>query len=136
MMHEKKKTLVKNLEIENFLVSIDRASIEYQLSQADSNQKLLSQFQSVKRQIRSIENLEKSIFLKNRAFYCKNSLKHLNSTQIFQTKVFQPICLQNSIIKHILHQNQGTYNLGGPKQSHTQYHVQSLAKSNFCSVCN
>ena len=79
-MHEKKKTLVKNLEIENFLVSIDRASIEYQLSQADSNQKLLSQFQSVKRQIRSIENLEKSIFLKNRAFYCKNSLKHLNST--------------------------------------------------------
>ena len=59
---KKKKTLVKNLETENFSVSINRASIEYQLSQADSNQKLLSQFQLVERQFRSIENLEKSIF--------------------------------------------------------------------------
>ena len=57
MMH--KKNLVKNLEIENFSVSIDRASIEYQSNQADSNQKLLSQFRSVEKQIRSIENLEK-----------------------------------------------------------------------------
>ena len=58
----KKKTLVKSLETENFSVSIDRASIEYQSSQVDSNQKLLSQFRSVERQIRSIKNLEKSIF--------------------------------------------------------------------------
>ena len=49
---------------------------------------------------------------------------------------FKSICPQISNFKHILHQNQGTYNLGWPKQSHTQYHVQSLAKSNFCSVCN
>ena len=39
-----KKNLVKNLETENFSISIDRESIEYQLSKADSNQKLLSQF--------------------------------------------------------------------------------------------
>ena len=36
MMHEKK--LVEYLKTENFSVSIDRASIEYQSSQADSNQ--------------------------------------------------------------------------------------------------
>ena len=35
MMHE--KNLVKNLETENFSISISRASIEYQLSQAKSN---------------------------------------------------------------------------------------------------
>ena len=57
-----KKNLVKNLETENFSISIDRESIEYQLSKADSNQKLLSQIRSVERQIRSIENMEKSIF--------------------------------------------------------------------------
>ena len=56
-----KKILVKNLEIENFSISIDRASIsiKYQSSQADSNQKLLSQFRSIEKQIRSIENLKK-----------------------------------------------------------------------------
>ena len=46
--------------------------------------------------------------------------KHLNSTQIFQKQVFQPICLQNTNIKHILHQNQGTCNFGWPKQNHTK----------------
>ena len=39
--------------------------------------------------------------------------KHLNSTQIFQKQVFQPIVLKNSNIKHILHQNQGTLILDG-----------------------
>ena len=34
-----KKILVKNIEIENFSVTIDRESIEYQSSQAVSNQK-------------------------------------------------------------------------------------------------
>ena len=34
-----KKNLVKNIETENFLVAIDRESIEYELSQANSNQK-------------------------------------------------------------------------------------------------
>ena len=53
------KNLVNNLKIENFVVSIDRAAIEYQSSQADSNKKILTHFQSVKKHLRSIENLEK-----------------------------------------------------------------------------
>ena len=67
----KKNRLVKYLKIENFLVSIDRASIEYQSSQVDFNQKLLSQFQSVERQFRSIENLKKSNFWKTEHFNAK-----------------------------------------------------------------
>ena len=59
-----KKNLVKNLEIENFSVLIDRASIEYQSSQADSNQKILLQFQEVEKHLRSVKNLEKWIFEK------------------------------------------------------------------------
>ena len=39
--------------------------------------------------------------------------KHLNSTQIFQKQVFQPICLKNANNKHILHQNQETLILDG-----------------------
>ena len=62
--------------------------------------------------------------------------KHLNSTQIFQKQYFQLFCPQNSNIKHILYQNQGTYNLGWPKQIHTQDYVLSLAKDNLCNVCN
>ena len=42
MMHE--KNLVEYLKTENFLVSIDRASIEYQSSQADSNQNFYRNF--------------------------------------------------------------------------------------------
>ena len=34
-----KNFLVKNIETEKFLVTIDRESIEHQLSQVDSNQK-------------------------------------------------------------------------------------------------
>ena len=59
-----KKNLVKNLETENFSISIDARSIKYQSSQVDSNQNFKSQFQSVEQQVRSIENLEKSVFLK------------------------------------------------------------------------
>ena len=39
-MHEK-KNLVKNLKTEIFLISIDQALIECQLSQVDSNQNFL-----------------------------------------------------------------------------------------------
>ena len=42
MMHE--KNLVEYLKTENFLVSIDRTSIEYQSSQADSNQNFYRNF--------------------------------------------------------------------------------------------
>ena len=54
--------------------------------------------------------------------------KHLYSTQIFQKHIFYQIVPKNSNIKHILHQNQGTYNLGWPQQDHTLYNVPSLAK--------
>ena len=43
MMHEKNR-LVKHLKIENFSVSIGRATIEYQSSQAESNQKFYRNF--------------------------------------------------------------------------------------------
>ena len=59
-----KKILVKNIETENFSISNDRALIKYQSSQADSNQKLLSQFRSVERQIQLIL----SIFWKTEHF--------------------------------------------------------------------
>ena len=62
--------------------------------------------------------------------------KHLNLTKIFQNQDFQSICPQSTNIKHILHYNQGIFNLGWPQQNHTQYNVPSLVKSNLCSVCN
>ena len=49
---------------------------------------------------------------------------------------FSHFCPQNSNNKHILYQNQWTYNLGWPNQLHTQFHVLSLAKNNLCNVCN
>ena len=52
MMHENR--FGQYLETENFSISNDRALIKYQSSQADSNQKLLSQFRSVERQIQLI----------------------------------------------------------------------------------
>ena len=54
-----KKNLVNNLKTENFSVSIDQVIVEYQSSQADSNQKILIHFRSVKKHLRLIENLEK-----------------------------------------------------------------------------
>ena len=44
----------------------------------------------------------------------KSFQKLLNSTQIFQNQDFQSICPQSTNIKHILHYNQGTFNLGWP----------------------
>ena len=66
----------------------------------------------------------------------KSFPKLLNLTQIFQKQDFQSICSQISNFKHILHEDQGTFNLGWPQQDHTQYNVPSLTKSNLCSVCN
>ena len=60
MMHE--KNLVKNLETENFSVSIDRASIEYQTSQADCNQSFYRIFD------RSSNKFDRSKIWKNQTF--------------------------------------------------------------------
>ena len=62
----------------------NRATIEYQSSQADSNQKLLSQFRSIERLIRLIENLEK----KNQFFEKKSILiQKLLKVQCFMNKM-------------------------------------------------
>ena len=53
-----------------------------------------------------------------------------------KNKIFNQFVLKSQILQHILHQNQGTCNLGWPQQDHTQYNVPSLAKSNLYSVCN
>ena len=73
-----------------------------------------------------------------KAWYFMNEMHEYEIKSFSKTlkQVFQQICLQNSNIKHILHQNQGTYNLRWPKKIHTQYHVPNLAKNNLCSVCN
>ena len=62
----------------------NRATIEYQSSQADSNQKLLSQFRSIERLIRLIENLEK----KNQFFEKQSILiQKLLKVQCFMNKM-------------------------------------------------
>ena len=76
------------------------------------------------------------IMNKMHEYEMKSFQKHLNSTQIFHKQVFHSIFLKFANFKHILHQNQGTYNLGWPQQGHTKYNVPSLVKSNLCSVCN
>ena len=58
------------------------------------------------------------------------------SLKVFQKQSFHTFCPQNTNNKHILYQNQGTYNLGRPNQLYTQFHVLSLAKNNLCGVCN
>ena len=63
----------------------NRATIEYQSSQADSNQKLLLQFRSIERLIRLIENLEK----KKNQFFEKQSIliQKLLKVQCFMNKM-------------------------------------------------
>ena len=53
-----------------------------------------------------------------------------------KNKIFKQFFLKAQTLKNILHQNQGTFNLGSPQQVHTQYNVLSLAKTNLYSVCN
>ena len=67
MMHE--KNLVEYLKTENFLVSIDRASIEYQSSQADSNQIFKHNFDRSKNTFGRSKIWKFEIFEKQRKFY-------------------------------------------------------------------
>ena len=57
-MQKKKNRLVKYLKTENFSVSIGRASIEYQSSQAEARLQKSGNFRSIKNYTRLIENLE------------------------------------------------------------------------------
>ena len=56
----KKNRLVKYLKIENFSVSIDRASIEYQLSQVEAKLEKSKNFRLIENYTWSIENMEKN----------------------------------------------------------------------------
>ena len=64
----KKKNLVKNLKIENFLVLIDRALIEYQSSQPEARLEKSGIFRLIENHTWSIENLEKPKFWKTEQF--------------------------------------------------------------------
>ena len=61
-MVQKKNRLVKYLKTENFLVSIGRASIEYQSSQAKARLEKTGIFQLIENHTRLIKNLEKPNF--------------------------------------------------------------------------
>ena len=56
MMHE--KNLDKNLETKNFSISIGRASIEYQSSQAEARLEKSRNFRLIENHTQSIEILE------------------------------------------------------------------------------
>ena len=58
------------------------------------------------------------------------------NTDLPTTRFLFNFSSKTQILKHILHQNQGTFNLGWSQQDYTQYHVRSIAKNNLCSVCN
>ena len=49
----------------------------------------------------------------------------------FQKQDFQNLTPKFSTLEHILYQNHRIYNLGWPKQIHTQFHILSLAKNNL-----
>ena len=80
----KKKRLVKYLKTENFSVLIDRASIEYQLSQAKSNQKFYRNFDRSSNRfdwskIWKTQNFEKQCIL----------MQKLLKTQCFMNKMYE-----------------------------------------------
>ena len=57
-------------------------------------------------------------------------------TQFSQNLRFSIHSLKFLSIKYDLHKTQGIFRLGWLNQRHTQEHIQSLAKSNLCNVCN
>ena len=125
--------LVKNYiwSIENYIRSIQQRSRGDWTRQIQT--KILIAI-SIGRETDSI-NLQygKIIFLKNRAILlCRNFSKHSilwikcmsmrwNAFQKhYLPKKFQSIFLKFLNFKHILHYNEGIFNLGWPKQDHTQ----------------
>ena len=148
------KILVKNLEIEIFF-NFDRLRIDRIPIESDREQWLKIKGFSIGRKTHLIDrNFVNLNFWKTAKDYAENNStqviswmkcmkmslnvfqKHEFSTQNFKIKIFTLFIPKISNIKHILHQNQGTYNLGWSKQIHTQYHILSLVKNNMCSVCN
>ena len=67
--------MVKNLEAENFLVSIDQASIEYQSSRENSNQNFYRNFDRSKDSVdQSRDRIDRSKIWKNQNFEKQNNL--------------------------------------------------------------
>ena len=100
-------------------------------------------------------NSGKNTFLKNTANFVQKLLKVLNfmnkiheyEMKCFfkntsfkfsfpKIKIFKHSPFKFSSTKYVLHKTQGIFKLGWSNQKHTQLHVQCLAKSNLCSVCN
>ena len=113
-MHEK-KNLVKNLETENFSISIGQVSIKYQSSQVDSNKKFKHNFNQssnsfdrskiwknefFEKQSKFIRNYSKHhiSWMKCMSMSLKVFQKHLNSTQIFQNKIFNSFVLKTQTL--------------------------------------
>ena len=100
-------------------------------------------------------NARKNTFLKNTANFVQKLLKALNfmnkmheyemkyfvkntsfKPRFPKIKIFKHSPFKFSSIKYVLHKTQGIFKFGWSNQRHTQLHVQCLAKSNLCSVCN
>ena len=109
----------------------------------------------------SESNFNWSRFWKNQFFFKKKkskimqkllkALKFMNHMHEYEMKYFSKTHVLNPVfpklkfsihylkisnIKYVLHKTQGIFKLGWSNQKHTQQHVQSLAKSNLCNVCN
>ena len=95
MMHE--KYLVKNLETENFLVSIGWESIEYQSREAEPRLEKSRNFWLIENHTRSIKILENWIFLKIVEVLCRKHSDQIISWMNYMRMsliVFQNICFQ------------------------------------------
>ena len=72
-----KDCLVKNLKIENFLVSINRTSIEYRSREAESFEHKSSHFQSVEGDLRLVKIVKIFKTLKSENFMQKKQLERM-----------------------------------------------------------
>ena len=144
-----KKNLVKYFKTKKFSVSIDRALIEYQLSQAEARLEKSRNFQLIEITLNGLkfwkteffEKLQKIMqkLLKPRNFINemhKKKFKCFSKIGVFNPK------LQNKVFNHQKHnfcqpltifciKHHRKHNLGWPNQIHTQIHVLSLAKNNL-----
>ena len=80
----------------------------------------------------NIEIDEENTWVCDEIFFKNNSFK----PSFPKIKIFNHIPFKFPSIKYVLHKTQGMFKLDWSNQKHTQLHVQCLAKSNLCSVCN
>ena len=80
----------------------------------------------------SIEIDEQNAWVCDEMFFKNNSFK----PSFPKIKIFNHFPFKFSSIKYFLHKTQGMFKLGWSNQKHAHLHVQCLAKSNLCCVCN